>query len=181
MSQRKCPRCLQFLEPDDALEFDADSVLHLDCRRPRELGHEERALLFQYCSDHAVAHCPKCWQDFRQTELAADLFGDRSHLCPRCRLDLTGRVREHLYNCTLLPGEIRRRAREARAAAWRLVKEIQQTADRSDVLMREAEAALAADRALMHEARAALGALREAMRRLNRPPSGNDRTREAGI
>jgi hypothetical protein len=158
MNQQKCPQCLQLVTPDDALAFDTDEIVHLDCRRPRELSPEERALLFQYCWDHAVAHCPKCWEDFRQTELAADFFACRSHLCPRCRMDLTGRVREHIYNCSSLPIAVLTKARIARAAARRLVKESRQATDLAEVLMAEASA-------LVQDARATLAALREAMGR----------------
>jgi hypothetical protein len=42
----------------------------------------------------------------------------------------------------MLPSEIRLRAQAVREAAQRLVKETQQVSDRSDVLIREAEAAL---------------------------------------
>jgi len=149
-AQAKCSRCLQLITADDTLAFEGHQILHLDCRRPRDLGPEERALLFRYCFDHAVAECPTCGQDFRQQELGADLVGDRSHLCPRCRIDLTDRLREHLYGCTLLPGEVRRRAREARAASRRLVKE-RQPSDHN-ILMREAEAAIAALRETMRQA-----------------------------
>jgi hypothetical protein len=163
MTQPKCPRCLQLLGLDDTLVFDGDQFYHLDCARPRDLSPEERVVLFRYCFDHAVAACGKCGQDFRQAELAADLFSSRTNLCPRCRVDLTERLREHVYNCALLPSEVRRRAREARAAAKRLVKESQQVSDRADVLAREAEATLAANRPLMRDARVTLAALRETM------------------
>jgi hypothetical protein len=119
-----------------------------DARRRRGLSPEERALLFKFCFDHAVAECASCSQDFRQHELGADLRGNRTNLCPRCRMDLTERLREHLYNCLMLPGEVRRKAREARAAARRLVQE-SQLADQADVLMREAEATIAALRETM--------------------------------
>ena len=127
--------------------FDDVQVMHLDCRSPRHLSPEERALLFQYCFDHAVAECASCSQDFRQQELASDLMGNCANLCPRCRTDLTERLREHLYNCSTLPGEVRRRAREARAAARRLVMENQSS--NADMRMREAEAAIAALRETM--------------------------------
>jgi hypothetical protein len=52
----------------------------------------------------------------------------------------------------LLPGEVRRRAREARAAARQLVKGSDQWHDRADVLTREAEAAIAALREIMRQA-----------------------------
>ena len=164
MNQQNCPRCLQLLGPDDALALDGDQPCHLDCLRPGELSREERAVLFRYCLDHVVAECPRCSQDFRQTELGSDLFGGRTHVCPRCRMDLTERVREHVYDCANLPSAVRRSAREARAAARRLVKESHPLSDRADVLAREAEAMLAANRALMREARVAHAALRAAMR-----------------
>jgi transposase-like protein len=98
-----------------------------------------------------VVECPTCGQDFRQEELASDLLGNRKHLCPRCRGDLTERLREHLYGCPLVPGEVRRRAREARAAARRLVKHGFGRSDQSDALMREAKAAFAALRETMQQ------------------------------
>jgi len=140
------------LSPDDAIAVDGNRVVHFDCGRPRGLSNEERALLFKYCFDHAVAECPTSGQDFRQSELGSDLLGDRTHLCPRCRVELIERVREHLYSCPMLPGEVRRRTREARAAARKLAKESGQLRDQADVLMREAEAAIAALRQIMMEA-----------------------------
>ena len=148
MTQPKCPRCLQVVSREDTVVVDGGQLTHCDCRRPRGLSPEEGALLFKYCFDHAVAECASCSQDFRQQELASDLLGYRTNLCPRCRMDLTERLREHLYDCSMLPGEVRWRAREARAAARRLVKE-SQVSDQADVLMREAEAAIAALRETM--------------------------------
>jgi hypothetical protein len=58
-------------------------------------------------------------------------------------------MRGHLYSCAMLPEEVRRRAREARDAAGKLIK---QAADRADSLMREAEAAIAALRETMRRA-----------------------------
>src|SRR5438128_7871814 len=60
---------------------------------------EERALLFRACCDHPVAKCRRCRCSFRMTELAADLFQGLSHLCPRCRIDLTDAAGEHLLSC----------------------------------------------------------------------------------
>jgi hypothetical protein len=65
-----------------------------------------------------------------------------TNLCPSCRLNITEAVRAHLFRCPMLPSAIRPRAQELRDAGQRLVKESQQRRDRSDVLMREAEAAL---------------------------------------
>ena len=144
MNQQKCPRCLQVLSPDDTVTVSDGRLVHLDCQRPRDLSHEQRVLLFRYCSDHAVAKCPACDQSFRQQQLGSDLLGQRTHLCPRCRADLTESLRGHLYTCAVLPEEVRRRAREVRDIARRLVKDSQQSSDRADVLMREAEAATAA-------------------------------------
>jgi len=55
-------------------------------------------------------------------------------------------MRGHIYSCAMLPEEVRRKAREARAAAGKLIK---QAADRADGLMREAEAAIATLRETM--------------------------------
>jgi hypothetical protein len=65
-------------------------------------------------------------------------------------VDLTERLREHLYSCTMLPGEVRRRAREARAAARRLLLG-SQLPDRADALVREAQAAFDALREVMRQ------------------------------
>ena len=92
--------------------FDGSVIVRLACRRLRELNDDDRALLFKCCWDHVVAECVSCRQGFRQHELAADLFKHRTHLCPRCRTDLTGSIREHLSACGLLR---RRCAEEPRA------------------------------------------------------------------
>ena len=99
MTEPHCRRCKQGLSTDDTIAFDVDHIIHLDCRRPHELNNEERALLFTFCWDHPVAQCGACYQSFRQHQLAADLFGHHSHLCPRCRTDLTANLREHLFAC----------------------------------------------------------------------------------
>src|SRR5262249_35003079 len=139
---------------------------HVDCRRPRDLGSEERALLFKYCFDHAVAECQRCSKSYRRHELAADLMSSRTLLCPTCRADLTDAVRAHLSGCAMLPEEVRLRARDVREASRKLVKRSQEIAARADVLMREAEAAVAHQSALLPEVRAALAALRETMQRV---------------
>ena len=153
MPEPRCPRCSRVISTSDTIAFDGDRILHLDCDRPRELNHEERVLLYQFCWDHAVAECGVCHLRYRQHELAADLFGHRNHLCPKCRADLTPSLRSHLYDCGLVPKDVRARAADAREAARRLVKEAAQFSDRADVLMREAEAALAALRATIRAPR----------------------------
>ena len=62
----------------------------------------------------------------------------------------------------MLPEEVRRRAQETRAVAPKLVKESGQLQDRADVLMREAEVAVAALRAAMKPS--AVDALRHVIR-----------------
>jgi len=148
MSQ-KCPRCLQVISAQDTVEVVGNQVAHVDCRRPHDLTYEERALLFTYCFEHRVAECPRCLQGFRQYELGADLFGNHTHLCPRCRADLTETLRGHLYACAMLPEEVRRRAQALRDAARKLAKESSELRDHADVLMQETEAALAALRETM--------------------------------
>ena len=163
MTQLQCHRCKQAVLADETISVDGDDMVHLDCRRPRDLSHEERALLFKYCFDHRVAECGRCAKSFRQQELASDLVGDRTHLCPICRADLIEAVRAHLYGCAMLPAEVRARAREAREATRKLIKRSQEIASRADILMREAEAAVGAQSALLPEVRAALALLRQTM------------------
>jgi hypothetical protein len=153
MPEPKCPRCSRFISSSDTIAFDGNRIVHLDCERPHELNYEERVLLYQFCWEHAVADCGSCRLQFRQHELAADLFGHRNHLCPKCRADLTTSLRSHLYSCALVPKDVRARAADARDAARRLVKESDQLSDRADVLMREAEAAVNALRATMRNRR----------------------------
>jgi hypothetical protein len=76
----------------------------------------------------------------------------RTHLCPRCRADLTANIREHFFTCPHVPTEVRWRAEDARDAASRLIKQRQELSDRADALMRAAELAI--------------GALRETMQRM---------------
>jgi hypothetical protein len=80
-----------------------------------------------------------------------DSVGTRTNLCQWCKGDLTESIRSHLYGCTVLPAEVRRRAQEARDAARELVKKAHQLQDRADVLIREAEAAIQALQAAMRE------------------------------
>lgn len=123
MPELTCPRCGRPISTNDTIGFNGNRIFHLDCDRPRELNYEERALLYQFCWDHAVAECGACGLRFRQHELAADLFGHRSHLCPKCRADLTPALRSHLLACVLVPQDVRARAVETRDAARRLIKE----------------------------------------------------------
>ena len=92
-----------------------------------------------FCWGHAVAACASCGRGFRQHELATDLFGHRTHLCPGCRVDLTASIREHLFACALVPTEVRWRAEDARDAARRLIKHRDQRSSQTGVLMHEAE------------------------------------------
>lgn len=153
--QVKCTKCSQPIAVTDSIESDGGRLSHVDCMRPQVLTRDERALVFVHCSGHVVARCPACDVGFRYTELAADLFdGSRTNMCPRCRRDLTEAVRAHLFRCGLLPSEVRLRAKTAREAAQHLVKVNQQLRDRSDVLLREAEAALVASERALREAMA---------------------------
>ena len=76
-------------------------------------------------------------------------MGSRTHLCPRCRRDLIGSVRVHLYACLTVPANVRSKAQAVRQATQEIVKRTQQLVDRSDLLIREAEAAVAALRETM--------------------------------
>ena len=149
MVEWRCPRCVQIISADETVQLVADGMSHIDCKRPRDLGPEERALFFRYCWGHAAANCTACAKNFRHQELAAEFFGHRTNLCPSCRADLTESMRGHIYSCAMVPEEVRRRAREARDAARKLVKQTHQLSDVADVLMREAEAAITALRETM--------------------------------
>ena len=149
MTEPKCPRCHQVLSFEDTVQIRRGVMTHADCRRPRDLSPEERAILFRYCWNHAVAKCVACTGTFRQDELGGDLLSHRMHLCPRCRVDLTESVRGHLYSCAILPTEVRLRAGEARDAARKLVTQRHQLSDHADGLIHEAEAAASALRETM--------------------------------
>ena len=140
--QVKCAKCDRPIAVADVIESSHGRLSHLDCARAQGLTPEERALLFVYCSDHDVANCVPCGLQFPMIKLAADPLGGRTNLCPRCRTDLTASVRAHLFGCPILPEEIQRRTHEVRDAAQVLIKRSQELADRSDVLIREAEAHL---------------------------------------
>jgi hypothetical protein len=140
--QVKCSKCAQPILLTDIVESADGRLFHLDCRRPNGLTANERALIFIYCFNHAVARCLSCDAGFRFTELAADPLGSRTNLCPRCRQDLTEHVRAHLYRCMIVPADVRLAAQRVRETAQRLVKQSHQLLDKSDVIMRETEAAL---------------------------------------
>jgi len=140
--QVKCAKCSRSIAVADVIESSTGRLTHLDCAPTQGLTPEERVLLFVYCSDHDAAKCVACDLQFPMMKFAADPLGGRTNLCPRCRTDLTASVRAHLFSCHVLPDEIRRRAQEVRSAAQVLIKHSQELADRSDVLIREAEAHL---------------------------------------
>src|SRR5262249_3459495 len=142
--QVRCAKCSRTIVVTDVIESSGGRLSHLDCARSHGLTAEERALIFVYCSDHAVARCPACADSFRFTELGVDVLGgNRTNLCPRCRTDLTENVRAHLFGCVLLPSDLRQRTQEVRDAAQILIKRSQQLSDQSHVLIREAEVHLA--------------------------------------
>jgi hypothetical protein len=125
---------------------------HLDCRRPRVLSADERALLFTYCRNHHVADCVRCAEKFHLREVASrDSVGILTQGCPWCHTDLTDSIRAHLYGCAILPAEVRRRAQVARETARGLVKQSHQLRDAADVAIREAEAALHALRETLRQ------------------------------
>jgi hypothetical protein len=137
-----CARCSRKIGSGDTFVFGAGGLCHVDCRRPRVLSTEERALLFLHCGDHTV-DCAPCASGFRLSELGSDLRG-HTNLCPQCRQDLTDGVRAHLYKCDMVSEEIRRRAQAVRVASERLVKESRDAGDAVDVLRQEMETALQA-------------------------------------
>jgi hypothetical protein len=137
--QVDCSKCSRPIFLADVVESSGGRLSHLDCQRAQGLTPEERALLFVYCGEHIVARCLSCNLDFRMTQLAADVLGGETNLCPRCRKDLTQNVRAHLFSCITLPSEIRQQTREVRDAAQILIKRSHELSDRSHVLIKEAE------------------------------------------
>ena len=160
MEQRAwaCTRCSRTIGPGDTFIFGAAGLTHVDCRRPRVLSSEERALLFLHCGNHSV-ECAPCVNSFHLSELGSDLRG-HTNLCPHCRQDLTDGVRAHLYKCDMVSETVRRRAQALRAVSERLVKESYEPGDAADVLRREVETAL--------------HALQEAMRQSSRGDPESD-------
>jgi len=73
--QVNCPRCSQPIALTDIIESNDGLLSHVDCKRPKVLTPEERALVFVYCSGQVVARCPACDVSFRYNELAADILG----------------------------------------------------------------------------------------------------------
>jgi len=78
---------------------------------------DERALLFYDRLNHVVARCLSCSRSYYLNELVADLLSGRTHLCPRCRRDLTENVRSHVYGCGILPDYVREKAKALREVA----------------------------------------------------------------
>jgi hypothetical protein len=140
--QIKCSKRGQLIALSDIIESSNGHVSHVDCRRPRTLTADERALIFVYCTDHIVAQCLSCGLDFRIMELATDPLADRTNMCPRCRKNLTENVRTHLYGCAKVPAEVRLRAQALREAAQLLVRQSQELVENADARIREAETAL---------------------------------------
>ena len=166
-----CTTCARMLSPEDTIVFGHGRLGHLDCRRPRVLSAEERTLLFIYCRDHHVAECVRCRGRFYLQEVAAlDSFGVRTHECPRCHTDLTDRIRAHLYDCAILPVEVRGTAQAAREAARSLVKQSAQQHVRSIAqLVAEVEAALYALRDTIRRAPARSGTKLPGRRQIRLP------------
>jgi len=128
--------------PEDTIAVRDGRPFHVDCRKPRTLTAEERALILLYCRTHALAQCLACLHNAHLGELTSDPLGAGPYLCPECFRDLTELVRAHLYDCALLPAEVRRRAEAFREASVNLVKQNHQLRDKADVLLRAAEVAL---------------------------------------
>lgn len=150
--QVQCSKCSELLALSDAIESSDGRLSHMNCKSPRTLTVEERALLSNYCSGHVVAYCLGCDLRFRLAELVTDPLGGRTNLCcTRCRRDLTQSARGHVYGCVMVPVEVRLTANAVREAAQHLVKEGQQLPDASGRLIRKAEGALVAKQRALRE------------------------------
>jgi len=144
MAKSKCPRCVQVIAIEDTVQFRDGVISHVDCQSPLDLSAEERAVLYQYCWHHPVAECTACRASVR--------ISNRTHLCPRCHVDLSASVRAHLSACSWLPRVVRHRVEAVRVAAGKLINERGSARGEADHLMREAEAAFAALRETMRQA-----------------------------
>jgi hypothetical protein len=149
--QVQCSKCSELLALSDAIESSDGHLSHMDCKSPRMLTAEERALLSNYCYRHAVAYCLGCDLRFRLAELVTDPLGGHTNLCARCRRDLTQSARGHVYVCVMVPVEVRLIAQAVREAAQHLVKQSQQLPDASGRLIRKAEGALFAKQRALRE------------------------------
>jgi len=78
---------------------------------------DERALLFYDRLNHVVARCLSCSRSYYLNELVADLLSGRTHLCRRCRRDLSENARSHVYGCGILPDYVREKAKALREVA----------------------------------------------------------------
>ena len=162
MAELMCTRCLRAISAQDVVESDGAAVAHVNCGRPRDLTHEERSLLYGYCWGHPIV-CRACGSALRLFQLDADpLDHYKRTRCPHCQAELLEAVREHIFDCPFPPDGLRRRARDTREIAQRLVKQAYELRDRAEVLMREAEVSAAA---LRESARQSVA---EAVRRLIR-------------
>jgi hypothetical protein len=108
----------------------------------RVLTPGQRALLFQACWEHAVAHCARCRVSFKPRQLN-DLFRGYSHLCPRCRRDLSGSIRQHLIACataTLLAShDVVAEAKVLRERSTKIRKNAHRLRDAASVVTAEAQ------------------------------------------
>ena len=132
--QVKCSKCSGPIALTDITESTDGRRSHVDCVRPSNLTSAERQLIYVYCFDHVVEECLACNATCCWQQLGVDAIAGRTNMCPRCPRDLTDSIRAHLYGNAIAPPEVRRRVREVREAARRLVKESQQLRDTSDVI-----------------------------------------------
>jgi len=126
MTQPKCPRCQA---------VDLGGRDHRARQRPDHASQLPKAPRAE--PGHAVADRRPCAEGFPQHELATDLSGNHTHLCPRCRADLTDSIRAHLYACARLPRPVRIRTRELREVTRKVIERSQQRADHAGPLSRD--------------------------------------------
>jgi hypothetical protein len=125
-TQPKCPRCQA---------VDLGGRDHRARQRPDHASQLPKAPRAE--PGHAVADCRSCAEGFRKHELATDLSGNLTHLCPRCsrRPD-----RQHSWaplRCARLPRPVRIRTRELREVTRKVIEQSQQRADHAGPLSRD--------------------------------------------
>jgi hypothetical protein len=67
------------------------------------LSEQARRVLYVRCSNHTVAHCDRCDEEWFSEELEHDVEGSGGQgvLCRNCSANLTTTIQRHLFRCLL--------------------------------------------------------------------------------
>src|SRR4029450_12956716 len=137
-----CTECSKAILPEDTFILHTDWAVSPGLPTAPMLSAPRNASCSSTTAGSMQSPSEQCAKGYRMSELGSDPVGAMDPLCPRCRKDLIGSVRAHLYNCSMLPLAILQAARNAREVAQRLVERGRELSDTPGDLMRELEAAL---------------------------------------